>query len=157
MEWSEIDLEERMWRIPGSKMKMKEDHIVPLAEQAIALIQSMEPISSYSRYVFPGERSRQRPMSENSLNAALRRLGYSKEQHTTHGFRASARTLLDEELHVPAHLIEHQLAHQVKDANGRAYNRTKHIVERKEMMQKWADYLDELVQGAQIVAIWKYQ
>jgi len=144
MEWSEIDFEKCEWRIPAEKMKMDKAHIVPLSRQAIALLEEIKPISGRFQYVFPGERSRRRPMSENTLNAALRYLGVSKDEHTTHGFRASARTMLDEELGFGIHLIEHQLAHEVRDVLGRAYNRTQHLPERKEMMQRWADYLDEL-------------
>lgn len=144
MEWTEIDFDKREWRLPAEKMKMKQPHIVPLATQAIHLLETIQPLTARWQYVFTGERSRRRPMSDNALNAALRRLGYTKEEHTTHGFRASARTLLDEELEFDAKYIEHQLSHEVRDPLGRAYNRTKHLSQRKEMMQSWADYLDRL-------------
>ncbi len=144
-EWSEIDFEKEVWLIPAHKMKMKIDHIVPLSKQVVALLKELEPLTSNrSNYIFHGGRSVKKPMSENAVLAAIRNLGYTKEQVTPHGFRATARTLLDELLEFPPHLIEHQLAHAVKDANGRAYNRTKHLPQRADMMQKWADYLDEL-------------
>lgn len=147
-EWSEIDLKLGEWSIPAERMKMKEPHLVPLARQALTVLCELHPLTGHGRYVFPGERSHDRPMSENSVNAALRRLGYSTDEMTGHGFRAMARTLLDEVLGVRPDLIEHQLAHAVKDPNGRAYNRTAHLGARKEMMQRWADYLDELRDGA---------
>ncbi len=143
-EWTEIDLNEKQWIIPAAKIKTRIDHIVPLAEQVVALFEEIQPLTGHRQYVFPGARSPRRPMSENALLAALRNLGYTKEQMTPHGFRATARTLLDEELGFPPHLIEHQLAHAVKDANGRAYNRTAHLPQRKKMMQGWANYLDGL-------------
>lgn len=144
MEWEEVNFEKKEWCIPASKMKMREAHLVPLSSQAISLLREIEKYSGDWRFVFPGERTRTRPMSENSLNAALRRLGYTKDEMTTHGFRASARTILDEELNIEPRLIEQQLAHQVPEALGKAYNRTKHLEQRREMMQKWADYLDKL-------------
>jgi len=143
-EWSEIDLKLGEWSIPAERMKMKEPHLVPLARQALTVLCELHPLTGHGRYVFPGERSHDRPMSENSVNAALRRLGYSTDEMTGHGFRAMARTLLDEKLCVPTDFIERQLAHAVSDTNGRAYNRTAHLDARKEMMQKWADYLDKL-------------
>lgn len=143
-EWSEIDFEERLWTIPATKMKMRADHLVPLADQAIALLQEILPLTGNKEYVFPSLNSSRRPMSDNTVRAAFRRMGYTKEQITPHGFRATARTLLDEKLEFPIHLIEHQLAHAVKDANGRAYNRTAHLPQRREMMQDWANYLDDL-------------
>lgn len=144
MEWQEIDLGKAQWVIPAEKMKMRQSHIVPLSKQAIQLLKEIGPLTGRWQFVFPGERSRRRPMSDNALNAALRRLGYSKDEMTTHGFRASARTLLDEELGFEPYLIEQQLAHEVKDPLGRAYNRTKHLPQRKKLMQTWADYLDSL-------------
>lgn len=143
-EWSEIDLKLGVWNIPAERMKMKEPHLVPLARQALTVLRELHPLTGHGRYVFPGERSHDRPMSENSVNAALRRLGYSTDEMTGHGFRAMARTLIEEELKFSAHIIEHQLAHAVRDPNGRAYNRTTHLEARIEMMQKWADYLDKL-------------
>ncbi|MBV5331574.1 integrase arm-type DNA-binding domain-containing protein [bacterium] len=150
-EWAEIDLEAAEWRIPGSKMKMKIDHIVPLSRQAVEILRSVHPISGHGRYVFPSLRTGERPMSDNTINAALRGLGYSKEVHTAHGFRAMARTIMDEVLGERVDFIEHQLAHTVKDPNGRAYNRTAHLSARKEMMQRWADYLDRLRIGADVI------
>lgn len=146
-EWTEIDLKLGGWSIPAERMKMKEPHLVPLARQALTVLRELHPLTGHGRYVFPGERSHDRPMSENSVNAALRRLGYSTDEMTGHGFRAMARTILDETLGFRTDIIEHQLAHAVKDPNGRAYNRTVHLDARKEMMQKWADYLDELREG----------
>jgi integrase len=150
-EWVEIDLEGAEWRIPGAKMKMGVDHIVPLSTQAVEILRSVYPITGHGRYVFPSLRSEERPMSENTINAALRGMGYSKDIHTAHGFRAMARTILDEVLGERVDYIEHQLAHTVKDPNGRAYNRTAHLPARKKMMQSWADYLDKLRTGAVII------
>lgn len=152
-EWAEIDLDSAEWRIPGSKMKMKVDHIVPLSKQAVDLLRSVQPISGHGRYVFPSLRTGERPMSENTINAALRGMGYSKEVHSAHGFRAMARTIMDEVLGERVDLIEHQLAHAVKDPNGRAYNRTAHLPARREMMQKWSDYLDKLRMGADVIRL----
>jgi integrase len=132
-------------------MKMKHDHIVPLSTQAVAILSELHPLTGRRAYLFPSLRSRDRPMSENTVNAALRRLGYSKDMATGHGFRASARTMLDEVLHQRVDLIEHQLAHAVKDPLGRAYNRTAHLPERVTMMQKWADYCDALKAGAEVI------
>ncbi len=146
-EWSEIDLDAAEWNIPAHKMKMRQPHIVPLASQAVAILRELQPLTGRSAYVFPGGRSSKRPMSNNALNAALRRMGYDKDTVTAHGFRATARTMLDEGLHFRPDVIEHQLAHAVKDANGRAYNRTQFLPERHAMMQTWADYLDTLRQG----------
>jgi len=143
-EWQEIDLDKKQWCIPESKMKMKKEHIVPLSNQVVQLLEELKPLTGKWDYVFPGARSPRRPMSENAILAALRNLGYDKHTHTPHGFRATARTLLDEKLEYPIHIIEQQLAHAVKDANGRAYNRTAHLPQRIEMMQAWADYLDDL-------------
>ncbi|MDR3453792.1 MAG: integrase arm-type DNA-binding domain-containing protein [Rhodoferax sp.] len=153
MEWAEIDLEAAEWRIPGSKMKMKNDHIVPLSTQAVEILRSVQPITGHGRYVFPSLRTGERPMSENTINAALRGMGYSKEVHSAHGFRAMARTIMDEVLGERVDLIEHQLAHAVKDPNGRAYNRTAHLPARRKMMQKWADYLDKLRMGADVIPL----
>ena len=150
-EWAEIDLEAAEWRIPGSKMKMKVDHLVPLSKQALAILRSVQPVTGHGRYVFPGLRTGERPMSENTINGALRGMGYAKEVHSAHGFRAMARTIMDEVLGERVDLIEHQLAHAVKDANGRAYNRTAHLPARRVMMQNWADYLDKLRIGADVI------
>lgn len=152
-EWAEIDLDAAEWRIAGTKMKMKVDHIVPLATQAVEILRDLHPITGHGRYVFPSIRTGERPMSENTINAALRGMGYSAEVHTAHGFRATARTIMDEVLGERVDFIEHQLAHMVKDANGRAYNRTAHLPARREMMQRWADYLDKLRIGADVIPI----
>lgn len=151
-EWSEIDLEAAEWRIPGAKMKMGADHIVPLATQAVEVLTELQRLTGRARYVFPSVRTGARPMSENTINAALRGMGYSSDMHTAHGFRATARTILDEVLGERVDLIEHQLAHAVKDVNGRAYNRTAHLPARKAMMQRWADYLDQLRAGGAVLA-----
>lgn len=144
MKWAEINWDKQEWHLPASKMKTKADHIVPLCKQAITALQSLHPLTGYRQYVFPSARSPKRPMSDNAVLSALRRLGIPKEQMTGHGFRAMARTLLDEELGYRIEWIECQLAHAVKDANGRAYNRTTYLKQRKDMMQHWADYLDNL-------------
>jgi integrase len=146
-EWTEIDLEKAEWNIPATRMKIKEPHLVPLATQAIAILRELQPLTGQGRYVFPSVRSFGRPMSNNTINAALRLLGYGKDEMTGHGFRAMARTILDEVLQVRPDFIEHQLAHAVRDPNGRAYNRTAHLGERRKMMQDWADYLDRLKLG----------
>jgi len=140
-EWDELDLENALWTIPAEKMKMRRDHIVPLSTQSLAVIEEAQRIRRTSRYIFPSVRSVDRAMSDNTLNAALRRLGYTKEEMTSHGFRASARTMLDEQLRKRPDLIEHQLAHSVKGPLGRAYNRADFLTERREMMQEWADWL----------------
>jgi integrase len=150
-EWAEINLEAAEWRIPGSKMKMKTDHLVPLSTQAVELLRAVHALSGHGRYVFPSIRTGARCMSENTVNAALRGMGYSKDVMTAHGFRAMARTILDEVLGERVDLIEHQLAHAVKDSNGRAYNRTAHLPARRLMMQRWADYLDTIRQGGNVV------
>ena len=145
MEWSEIDWAKRIWEIPADKMKMGEPHIVPLSKQALKELQRIKPLNEHrSKYVFPSARGTTRPLSDNAVRVALRSLGYSKEMIVPHGFRAMARTLLDEELGYRIDYIEQQLAHAVKDPTGRAYNRTKHLEQRKEMMQHWADYLGKL-------------
>jgi integrase len=152
MEWAEIDFETAEWNLPASKMKMKLPHLVPLCRQAISILKDVHPLTSKSRYVFPSPRTNSRPMSNNAILSALRRMGYQKEEMSGHGFRAMARTILDEVLQVRPDFIEHQLAHAVRDPNGRAYNRTAHLKERKKMMQKWANYLDALKDGSKILA-----
>jgi integrase len=152
-EWAEIDLEAAEWQIPGKKMKMKIDHLVPLSTQAVEILRSVQPITGHGSFVFPSLRTGERPMSENTINAALRGMGYSKEVHTAHGFRAMARTIMDEVLGERVDLIEHQLAHTVKDPNGRAYNRTAHLPARRVMMQNWANYLDKLRIGADVIPL----
>ncbi len=151
-EWAEIDLDMAQWVIPASKMKMKADHLVPLCTQAVEILRGMKLMTGTRRYVFPSiGRSEDRPMSENTVNSALHAMGYGTDKHTAHGFRAMARTILDEVLEERVDLIEHQLAHAVKDPNGRAYNRTAHLPARKAMMQRWADYLDKLRIGADVI------
>ncbi|HET8553314.1 MAG TPA: integrase arm-type DNA-binding domain-containing protein [Rhodanobacteraceae bacterium] len=150
-EWQEINFDTAEWNIPAGKMKMRQSHPVPLSEQAVAILRELHLLTGQGPYVFPGARSRQRPMSNNAINAALRRMGYAKETMTAHGFRATARTMLDELLHYRPDYIEHQLAHAVKDPNGRAYNRTAHLPERRKMMQSWADYLDALRAGGDVL------
>jgi integrase len=143
--WSEIDFEKAEWRFNLSKTKVP--HIVPLATQAIEILQQLKLLTGRGEYVFPSARSRQRPMSENAVTYAIRSLGLTGDEVTGHGFRATARTILDEVLKYPPHLIEHQLGHVVRDPLGRSYNRTTHLEERRAMMQAWADYLDELKGG----------
>jgi integrase len=150
-EWAEIDLDAAEWNIPAGKMKMRQSHLVPLCEQAVAILRELQPLTGRGQYVFPGGRSPRRPMSNNAINAALRRMGYGTDTITAHGFRATARTILDEVLGYRVDYIEHQLAHAVKDPNGRAYNRTAHLPERRKMMQGWADYLDALRAGGDVV------
>jgi integrase len=140
--WADIDFDKREWRFVLSKTHMP--HIVPLALQAIAILTELAKLNGNDTYLFPSVRGPANPMSNNTINAALRNMGYDKNTMTCHGFRAMARTLLDEELHEEKDLIEHQLGHSVRDPLGRAYNRTTHLKQRKGMMQRWADYLDAL-------------
>ena len=149
-EWEEIDLDNAEWNIPGIKMKMKEPHLVPLSKQAIEILTELKKLTGSGRYVFPG-RTSERPMSDNAILAALRNMGYAKDEMSGHGFRAMARTILDEVLQIRPDFIEHQLAHAVRDPNGRAYNRTAHLTERRRMMQTWSDYLDGLKAGAKVI------
>ncbi len=143
-EWSEIKWDDAMWEIPPEKMKKRRAHIVPLSKQAIEILSKLNAFTGKNRLLFPGLGGA-RPISEVTLNASLRRLGYDTSKDiTSHGVRAMARTLLHERLGFPPEIIEHQLAHAVPDMLGEAYNRTKFISERRLMMQKWADYLDEL-------------
>ena len=143
-EWAHFHLDCAEWRIPAERMKMREDLIVPLSRQAMAVVEELKPATGRGQYLFPSLQSPGRPMSENTINGALRRLGYVSDEMTGHGFRAMARTMLDEVLEFRVEWIEHQLAHEVKDPNGRAYNRTAFLEGRKKMMQGWADYLDGL-------------
>ncbi|MEH6420964.1 tyrosine-type recombinase/integrase [Pseudomonas sp. CGJS7] len=143
MEWAELDLDQAEWRIPAGKMKMREEHVVPLAPQAVDILREMHALTSRHRYVFPSVRSATRPMSENTINAALRRLGYDKETMTGHGFRAMASTRLNEMGWAPD-VIERQLAHAERNKVRAVYNRAQYMAERKKMMAAWADYLDEL-------------
>ena len=151
MEWTELDFENAQWNIPAGKMKMKEPHLVPLSKQAIEILKELQGLTGTSRYVFPSGRSFDRALSDNAILAALRRMGYEKDEMSGHGFRAMARTILDEVLQIRPDFIEHQLAHAVRDPNGRAYNRTAHLSERRKMMQTWADYLDGLKSGAKVL------
>jgi len=150
-EWAEINLDEATWNIPAEKMKMGEPHLVPLSKQAVDILRELKPLTGHGKYVFPSARTTDRPMSNNAILAALRRMGYDKDTMSGHGFRAMARTILDEVLQVRPDFIEHQLAHAVKDPNGRAYNRTAHLDERRKMMQLWANYLDGLKAGAVVI------
>ena len=150
-EWADIDLDAAEWRFTASKTGTA--HIVPLASQAVAILREVQALTGDGRYVFPSVRTNDRPMSDNAILAAMRRMGIAKDEMSGHGFRAMARTILDEVLGVRPDLIEHQLAHAVRDPNGRAYNRTAHLPERRKMMQQWADYLDGLKAGADVVPI----
>lgn len=149
--WDGFDLDKGEWRYFINKTKT--EHLVPLASQAIAILRELHALTGHGSYVFPG-RDPKRPMSDAAVNAALRRMGYdTKTEITGHGFRAMARTILHEELHIKPEVIEHQLAHQVADALGTAYNRTKFLKERKIMMQQWASYLDNLKEGAAVIPL----
>ena len=151
-EWSEFDLANAEWRIPAEKMKMRAQHIVPLSTQAVAILNELQPLTGAGRYVFPGARTNGRPMSENTVNAALRRLGYSNDDMTGHGFRSMASTLLNEQ-GWNRDAIERQLAHAERDSVRAAYNYAEHLPERRKMMQAWANYLDGLKVGATVVNI----
>lgn len=153
-EWSEFDLDKAEWRIPAERMKMREQHIVPLCKQALAALRELKPITGAGKFLFPGPYHRDRPMSENTVNAALRRMGYSKEQMTGHGFRSMASTLLNER-GWNRDAIERQLAHAERDEVRGAYNFAEYLPERRKMMQAWADYLDALRSGAKITTIRK--
>ena len=157
MEWAELDLDAAQWNIPAERMKMREPHLVPLCTQAVAILRDLHAVTGRDpvmgrerRHVFPGRTDRTM-MSNNAVRLSLRRMGYGKDEMSGHGFRAMARTILDEVLHVRPDFIEHQLAHAVRDPNGRAYNRTAHLAERRAMMQHWADYLDTLRQGGNVL------
>jgi len=150
-QWENINFDKAEWRYMVTKTNTQ--HIVPLAQQAIEIFKELQPLTGNGRYVFPGARSKQRPMSDNAILAAMRRMGIGKEEMSGHGFRAMARTILDEVLGVRPDFIEHQLAHAVRDPNGRAYNRTAHLPERKKMMQQWADYLDKLKAGVDMIPL----
>lgn len=153
LEWQEINWEEERIEIPAIKMKMDFPHIIPLSKQAKEIIKELHLLTGHGKYLFPSARGPNRPLSENGVRTALRSMGYDNNTMTPHGFRAMARTLLDEALNFPVEWIEQQLAHAVKDANGRAYNRTKHLQQRRRMMQEWADYLDALQKGSKVVPI----
>jgi len=146
MEWGEINLDGAEWNIPSEKMKMDIAHTIPLPTQAIAILKDLHPLTEFSKFVFPSQNRRRTSHASNgTINRALQKMGYdTKKTHCAHGFRATARTLLDEQLDFKPEIIEHQLAHQVRDPLGRAYNRTTHLPQRFEMMQTWANYLDRL-------------
>jgi integrase len=149
--WADIDLEAATWQYFVSKTKI--NHIVPLSRQAVAILREIHPLSGHGEYVFQGGHSPLKPMSASAINAALKRMGYdTKTQITGHGFRAMARTILHERLNIDPAIIEHQLAHKVPDTLGSAYNRTKFIEQRTIMMQTWADYLDMLKLGENVVS-----
>ncbi|MDM4770850.1 tyrosine-type recombinase/integrase [Solimonas sp. SE-A11] len=150
-EWAEIDLDAAQWRIPASKMKMRRDHLVPLSSQAVAILRGLEPLTGRRRYLFPSVRSGARPMSENTINAALRRLGYDKHEMTGHGFRSLASTRLHE-MGWTSEVIERQLAHAERNKVKAAYNHAEYLPERRRMMQAWADYLDTLRDRRNVVA-----
>jgi len=150
-QWADINLDKAEWCYTVTKTKTR--HIVPLSQQAVAILWELHPLTGRGHYVFPGARSTARPMSDNAVLSAMRSLGISKEEMSGHGFRAMARTILDEVLGVRPDYIEHQLAHAVRDPNGRAYNRTAHLPERRKMMQDWADYFDKLKAGADVILI----
>lgn len=159
-EWVEFDLDAAQWRIPAARMKRTKQeklsgtaHVVPLSRQALAILSELQPLTGHGRYLFPSPRTGERPMSDNGVLSALRRMGFPSDEMTGHGFRAMARTLLAERLNVDEPVIEAQLAHAVKDSLGRAYNRTEFIEQRRKMLQTWADYLDKLRTGAEIIPI----
>lgn len=158
--WTEIDLDAALWTIPAARMKREKEgkengapHLVPLPTQAVAILRELHRLTGHGPLVFPGERSHERPISENSVRTALISMGYTPETHTWHGFRATARTMLAERLDVDPLVIEAQLAHAVKDANGRAYNRTQYLKQRTVMMQQWADYLDGLRNRVEVIEL----
>ncbi len=159
MEWAELDLEARLWTIPSAKMKRtkkeKEQgaaHVVPMPTQAVELLRELHPLTGHGTYVFPGQRDHGRPMSDNSVRSALYSLGFGEEQ-SWHGFRASARTMLVDQLDLDPLAIEANLAHAVKDSNGRSYNRTQYLTKRFDQVQQWADYLDKLRKGADVLPL----
>jgi integrase len=142
-EWNEFDLDRAEWRIPAHRMKMREQHLVPLASQAVAILRELYPLTGSGKYVFPSAVHAERPISENTINASLRRLGFPGEEMTGHGFRAMASTCLNEQGWSPD-VIELQLAHAERDEVRGAYNRAQRLADRRRMMQAWADYLDQL-------------
>ncbi|MBP6338006.1 MAG: integrase arm-type DNA-binding domain-containing protein [Vitreoscilla sp.] len=161
-EWPEIDLEAAMWTVPAARMKRElrekmhgAPHLVPLPKQAVAVLKDLRPLTGHARMVFRGERHHDRAMSENTINAALRAMGFPADEVTGHGFRATARTMLHERLGFSPDVIEAQLAHSVRDSLGRAYNRTEFIEQRRAMLQAWADFLDKLRRGPDVVPLRK--
>lgn len=151
-EWSEIDFDNAEWRIPAVRMKMRIQHLVPLSFQALKILKELQPVTGQGKYIFPGARSNARPMSENTVNAALRRLGYAKDEMTGHGFRSMASTRLHE-MGYKSDAIERQLAHGERNAVKAAYNYAEYMTERRTMMQEWANYLDMQKSGAEIIPI----
>lgn len=152
-EWTEIDLEAAVWRIPASRMKMKREHVVPLSKQAVAILTEARGLTGTGRFVFPGQRTPKRPMSENTLNAALRRLGYGVDEMTSHGFRSTASTLLNESGKWTPDAIERALAHGDADGVRAAYHRGAHWAERVTMAQWWGDHLDGLREGGKVIPL----
>ena len=157
-EWAEFDLDGGVWTIPAARMKGNlqakkhgPPHVVPLAPQAVAVLRELHPLTGRGRYVFPSPLTTEKPMSDNAVLAALRRMGFAKDEVTGHGFRATVRTIASERLGIAPEVIEAQLAHAVGDALGRAYNRTQFLEQRRDLMAKWADYLDTLRHGAQVL------
>lgn len=158
LEWAWVDQDAAVVTIPGALMKRRKDqkangvpHLVPLAPQAVAILRELQPLTGQGRYVFPSLQTKDRPMSENTINVALRRMGFDRETATAHGFRAMARTMAAERLDIAPEVIEAQLAHEVADSLGRAYNRTQYMAQRVELMSRWADYLDRLRNGAEVI------
>jgi integrase len=163
-EWAEFDLEAAEWRIPSARItRTKQEkasgaaHVVPMSKQAIAVLGDLTPLTGHGRYVFPSLRTGERPMSDNAVLSALRRMGFPKDEMSGHGFRAMARTILAERLHVDEAVIEAQLAHAVRDSLGRAYNRSEFAAQRRAMLQQWADYLDKLREGAEVIPMKKHR
>jgi integrase len=155
-----MDLDAALWTVPAIRMKRElreklhgAPHLVPLPRQAVAVLRDLHKLTGHATMVFRGERHHHRAMSENTINAALRAMGFSAEEVTGHGFRATARTMLHERLGFSPDVIEAQLAHSVRDSLGRAYNRTEFVEQRRAMLQNWADYLDKLRQGADVVSL----
>ncbi len=159
-EWSEFDLDAALWTVPATRMKRRKHakengppHLVPLPRQAVEILRELRRLTGHQQFVFQGVRDRSKTISENTLNAALSALGFGPAEMRMHGFRAAARTMLAERLNFDDKVIEAQLAHAVPDALGRAYNRTQFVEQRREMLQTWADYLDKLRTGAQVIPI----
>ena len=152
-EWSEIDFERAEWNIPAGRMKMRQPHLVPLPQQALPILVELRQLTGSGQYLFPSVRSTARPISDNTMNAALRRMGYGTDEMVSHGWRAVFRTLADEVLQERIDIVEAALAHQVKDALGRSYNRTSFLKERRALAQRWADYLDGLKAGAKVIPL----
>jgi integrase len=152
-EWTEINLDTATWSIPAGRMKMKKPHVVPLSPQAMKILGELSIVTGKGKYLFPSIRTTAKPISDNTMNAGLRRLGYTKEEIVSHGWRAIFRTLADEVLQERVDFIEAQLAHQVADALGRAYNRTSFIKERRELMNRWGQYLEQLKATRKVIQL----